>query len=614
MARRTTPKTRFRDGLKTFAEQTLDSEFDKLDNIRRSNVMTRFYVTEILNVINPGFIPNDPEDLDACFVDGSMDVGVDFICRTEGRVGIIQTKFHGRSGGKQANEEETFGHFRDVLNRLHPNRSTAYKKNQRLAEIVEDIDWKNDIFTLQYLTLTKTDTKIRDLAERGHINVTEDPDLLDRVDIELLDEEILNEKLREAISATEGVQGPTTIRFSASGSGLRWLSYENANNTVSYIGCISSAQLYELFKTHRYKLFSMNIRNYVGDTVTNKGIIHTVVNDPDDFFFFNNGISAIATNISVDRDGDSLQCTNFSIINGGQTVRSVAKGFKKSDDAKRATVLIRISEVSYKPADRPFLEKITRFNNTQNAIKISDFISNHPTQVDLSRHFSRMARDGKKFWYKNKRTGDRKQDSIPINLEEFAKTIHSFDIGPPDCYGGQPYLFDLQRGYTKVFGDGTQVWENVSKEDFRRLAGIWFLCENGRDKVKGVRESLIKDEEKSLSEDSERRPVVKTALERRWLFFYALGEMFRLCHPDTSVQTTLLQRMYNPQWWTKHDEVLIPYIEMACDALINAYEYASSMPSFVHRNWFRDTHTLSALKSSIARSRTYPRVLNPILD
>jgi hypothetical protein len=607
-------KPHFLNSLKEFSKEYDGSDLNKLNDSQRSIKMTRFYVTQILNTINPGLLPDDPDDLDESFTDGTNDAGCDFFYRSEGRVTIIQTKYHGRSG-RTNDDEADFEHFMKVLNRLHPTWGKGSKKHERLQGLIAEIDWDNDQFDLQFITTGRSNDPIRDREKEGHDLIKGIPDFQERVDVEFLDETNLNEKLREALSASQGIDGEVDVLFSALDSQEPWLMHESSGDKESYIGCINAAQLHELFKKHKYKLLSMNIRNYVGDTATNKGIIETVKNDPDNFFFFNNGISAVATQIEPDRTNRILKCKNLSIINGGQTLKSVSKGFQKSpDNAKQATVLFRVSKISFsrKEAEKDFIEKITRYNNTQNAIRVSDFMSNHQTQIDMAKHFKNSpARGGKKFWYKNKRTGDRDSNKISIAMDEFTKTIHAFEFGPADFFGGQAYLFDLNKGYAKVFGDDGQVWESVTKNDFHRLAGTWFLCEQSRSLFKSRSQELLKEEKEMIEKTEDMKPMIKNALERRWLFFFALGVIFRKIHKkDVSIK--VLEHMAKPQWWEDSSDPVSDYVEEACEILITTYLTASQQPDFVHRNWFRSTTTLTAIEMNVSRSPALVRRLKPI--
>nr|MBA2525544.1 hypothetical protein [Pyrinomonadaceae bacterium] len=70
-------KQNFRDELRDFTNRSCDTPFDRLNDFQRSQWMTRAYLDFILKVMNPGLIPEDIEDFEAAFTDGSGDAGVD---------------------------------------------------------------------------------------------------------------------------------------------------------------------------------------------------------------------------------------------------------------------------------------------------------------------------------------------------------------------------------------------------------------------------------------------------------------------------------------------------------------------------------------------------------
>ena len=71
---------------------------------------------------------------------------------------------------------------------------------------------------------------------------------------------------------------------------------------------------------------------------------------------------------------DCLECEQFSVINGAQTVRSLMKAHKLSPrEAGDAKVLLRVTTVTLKEKDAVFLDNITKYNNTQNTVRVSDF-------------------------------------------------------------------------------------------------------------------------------------------------------------------------------------------------------------------------------------------------
>src|SRR5438105_3120910 len=125
----------------------------------------------------------------------------------------------------------------------------------------------------------------------------------------------------------------------------------------------------------RDAIFSLNIRNYIGNTKTNQKIIDSALTEPDNFFIYNNGISCLATEVKV--ADESVNVTGLQVINGAQTVKAIVhsaqdiKRFKRNSwDSTVPQLLVRITEIpeGYGTTGKA-REKITQYNNTQNTIK-----------------------------------------------------------------------------------------------------------------------------------------------------------------------------------------------------------------------------------------------------
>ncbi len=582
-------KIKFRDELKEYVKRTLRTDPGNLTPIRQSKAMTRFYVREILKSYTPGLIPSDEDDFENCIIDGSNDCGVDFLSRAEGTVIIIQAKCRGY--GKPEKLDDLVS-FCEVLKRLHPRMGAAYEKNQKLIEAIGDIDWESDFFQLHYITLGRAGENIQARVDEGPTLIPGVKDIEDRCELTLYDETQLNIRLREALSAGETIAQPVALRFLPTDDGSPWLKLESGRKRSFYLGFVGGSEIAELYRPHRFRLFAMNIRDWIGDTATNKGIVLTAGGRPEDFLFFNNGVSAVATSIDEDSANCKLVCKNFSIINGAQTVRSLFKAQSRNPESvKRATVMVRISTFSLgkEPA---FLEDVTRYNNTQNKMAVSDFRSNDPVQRDLAERFSKMTRVGVRFWYKNKRSREQR-DRIPIEMEEFAKTIHAFRFGPHDMWGGTSPLFDASKDgrYSFVFGNGEAVWGTVPENEFYALSGIWFLCEEIRRIWKEEKGQRPKDDATAL------------ALERRYLVYYAVGELLRMIYSQGKRNLEDdLRKLSKPNWTEKNGPekaATRELTELAFSALVRAYETAARSKDFRHRNWFRDKDYLAGIRSDL---------------
>ncbi|WP_250308142.1 AIPR family protein, partial [Escherichia coli] len=132
------------------------------------------------------------------------------------------------------------------------------------------------------------------------------------------------EACRTPILINERVTLNTIGGYEISGKG--WSSYSTA---------IQARELAKLYKKHRTKIFSANIRDYLGsrksDSNINHGIKQTVENDASDFWAFNNGLTVLTHDFSV--DGNSVIIQGLSIVNGAQTTGAIGS-LKKLPDEK----------------------------------------------------------------------------------------------------------------------------------------------------------------------------------------------------------------------------------------------------------------------------------------
>ena len=292
----------------------------------------------------------------------------------------------------------------------------------------------------------------------------------------------------------------------------------------------------------------------------------------------------------------------------GQTVRSLHKAqLTNSGLVQNAQVLMRITEFRPKKSgpEQEFLDSVTKFNNTQNAIKLSDFRSNDKIQFDLRRKFDALPSiGGRKFLYKNKRSGEREPNRIVIGMEEFVKTVYAFRFGPDDAFGGTGHVFDATKegGYTKLFGEDGEILPTITEAKFQLYAGIWFVCSESKPVWK-VKSRTTRD----------------PALERRWMFFYALGESIRNSYREQSQDLdTALRALGNPTWLKQDPDGPVKatigrHCRVAFISLANAYKAASGQNGFMHRNWFRSSATIASITEHVANFWGVPRSTGKII-
>ena len=147
-------------------------------------------------------------------------------------------------------------------------------------------------------------------------------------------------------------------------------------------GLLPLKDLADLYAQHGKQLVVANIRAYKGSTDVNDQIISTIEEEPEHFFYLNNGLTAYCERLEVhnfDRgNAESKRITAYglSIVNGAQTLGSVAKFFRNSPDSiPEGCVFIKIISLERCEDDRKFAKRITRSTNFQNQIGVRDFVA-----------------------------------------------------------------------------------------------------------------------------------------------------------------------------------------------------------------------------------------------
>lgn len=146
-----------------------------------------------------------------------------------------------------------------------------------------------------------------------------------------------------------------------------------------YYGRVNAAEVASWFTQHGSTLFADNIRVLIAKSEINDGIRSTIHEQPENFIYFNNGITIIARSIETsptggaNRDAGVFRLRHASVVNGAQTVSTLGK-IASTDNAgnlANAYVVVRCIEVPTE--DEDLGRKITRYANTQNDVSSQDF-------------------------------------------------------------------------------------------------------------------------------------------------------------------------------------------------------------------------------------------------
>ncbi len=143
-----------------------------------------------------------------------------------------------------------------------------------------------------------------------------------------------------------------------------------------------------LYTSYGRKLFSANVRDYLGsvrsDRNINFSIKETARTAPRRFWPYNNGITALVNDFTFDSGTGVLHLEGIAIVNGAQTTGAI--GQLPAAEVKDAEVLARF----VKTRDRKVVQNIITYNNTQNKIDPADFHSNDSVQDRLRDEFAAL--------------------------------------------------------------------------------------------------------------------------------------------------------------------------------------------------------------------------------
>ena len=162
----------------------------------------------------------------------------------------------------------------------------------------------------------------------------------------------------------------------------------------TYYGVARLGDLVTLHQTHGKALYERNIRYFLGSSKSdvNRAIKTTLHDAPGDFFYLNNGVTAVCDLIepkATKNGAKKFKVRGLSIINGAQTVASAAEFVRQHpgrniDDAKVMLTLIKA------PADGPFGKRVTKARNHQNPVQTANFASLDENQERLRQEIAHL--------------------------------------------------------------------------------------------------------------------------------------------------------------------------------------------------------------------------------
>lgn len=348
-----------------------EADFNNTEEQKEANFLSRALAAYAVHKLAGCSLP----EAAASVIDGGGDGGIDafYFSPATQILWVVQSKFI--SNGRSEPELKEVNTFQVGLNFLLKGDFQAFTSNKAWQRLIPDLE---HIF--------KQVSQVRPvLVYSGIKRISEDRLLVleslesefnsggdDYVEVQTCNLTTIHDWLLDA----DLEMGVPDVDLTILNPSLVQEPYE------TILGLIPLRDIFELYRQYGKALVEANIRYYKGQTEVNKEICQTIENEPEVFFYLNNGITAYCKEFKVfnlDRKNDQrkrVTVLGLSIVNGAQTLGSIEEYFKEAPDAQPGgSVFIKVISLEKSEDERQFADRITRSTNFQNKIGSRDFVA-----------------------------------------------------------------------------------------------------------------------------------------------------------------------------------------------------------------------------------------------
>ena len=251
--------------------------------------------------------------------------------------------------------------------------------------------------------------------------------------------------------------------------------------------------LAELYDRRRDELLRRNVRIYLRQTrKVNQEIAQSARKNPERFVALNNGISAVATGVSLNAEGRRIETLNdLQIVNGGQTtatLHEVWRDRRNPADLSKVSIQAKITIIRDDgPQGDQLAQDIALAANSQNRISMSDLLSGDPYEhslEEISRERRYTSGSVSTGWYYERIRG---QHAGLLALDKKNEKVFPKDQVVDKAYAAQLILawekqpYRSSRGREKAlkgYKDDLRKKANggplakATEQDFDRLVGL----------------------------------------------------------------------------------------------------------------------------------------------
>jgi len=195
-----------------------------------------------------------------------------------------------------------------------------------------------------------------------------------------------------------------------------------------------------IYEKYGARLLEANVRSFLSATgKVNKGIAETLKKAPERFMAYNNGIVLVADEMHMARTESGspgiLWLKGMQIVNGGQTTASLYFTKKKLPETDlrhvRVPAKIIVLRTNDSAMEEGLIADISKYANSQNAVKLSDLSANKPFHVKIEQlSLATYCPDGSSRWFYERAAGSyntmlARDGNTPARLKKLKTDIPS---------------------------------------------------------------------------------------------------------------------------------------------------------------------------------------------
>lgn len=501
-----------------------------------------------------------------CITDGAGDKQIDavYIDNQACTVYIIQGKFYGGDTVDAEPLREVLSSWIQIKDLAHLQDGANHNLQVKISEIATALEDEYDICFELIMTSALTDAAKQDLTVFQK-QLSDDETL--SANLVVVDNDLLKFKYDEALNRNRPY-----INHEFRLEDGKYMELE-IDGTKAVIVALPLKDCIKIPGIKDGSLFRKNVRQSLGTSnKVNKAIARTIKNNPGDFFFLHNGITAICSQMTI-RDG-ILSVKELNVVNGCQSLSTVFSCSESAKKANSAYIMFRFYEI----IDAERADNISTSTNSQSAVKARDLRSNDKAVLAMKKAYEQFYPDGYFVTKRGEKVDTVKYNTAHIvNLTDLGKQLIAWHSQRPNLSYGETKIFD--KYFDQLFRR-EYAPENVQALNvlFSTLYAKW-----DKDNPMGLNETLL---------------AMKAYAPFHQL--YAISVIFcEINKMNDSVPSPVvaLRKM-------ESSELLDVVIETAGSCLNMALETASSEAVdsgkiFVPQNWIKSKASLKDLRMAI---------------